>query len=391
MGEKTGFPVGMKFGPILSLNRATPSRLTALCTPLPIAPPAAGEAPEWIHVLPAGKIETQDARGPFTVRNAAKIIAASFADTDRLPIDENHATDLAGPRGDPSPARGWIVEMQAREDGIWGRVEWNRHGKELMADRAYRSLSPVIVYSGDKGQEVVRILRASLTNTPNLRGLTALNTEEGPDMDLIEKLRTLFGLGATATEEEILESATALNAALTEETEEPDEGDEADSAQAPGTQAPGEAGTADFRTALQAAGLPETASADDLAKVIAELKTGQDTTITALQSELKGLSSKFNRDRAETYIDGEITRGRVGVKAMRAHYIARHMADPVSVEKEIAALPILAAGELLDANPKNKDEKTVLNSSEREVVGLMGLSAEDFAASRADLQEKGLL
>ncbi|MCD9150122.1 phage protease [Pseudophaeobacter sp. MA21411-1] len=28
------------------------------------------------------------------------------------------------PKGLPAPARGWITATQARNDGIWGRVEW---------------------------------------------------------------------------------------------------------------------------------------------------------------------------------------------------------------------------------------------------------------------------
>ena len=77
-------------------------------------------APAWVHLLPAGEIETIDRRGPYRIADAEKLIAAGFAATPRLPIDENHATDLAAPKGQPAPARGWITAMEAREDGIWG-------------------------------------------------------------------------------------------------------------------------------------------------------------------------------------------------------------------------------------------------------------------------------
>jgi phage I-like protein len=67
--------------------------------------------PEWVHLLPIGTFSGVDGRGPYTVPDPAAVIAASMA-VRRLPVDENHATDLAAPKGEPSPARGWIVEMQ---------------------------------------------------------------------------------------------------------------------------------------------------------------------------------------------------------------------------------------------------------------------------------------
>jgi len=79
-----------------------------LATAAAIDLPDAAVAPDWIHLLPAtsGAVHTFDARGPYLLRDADAIIAASFADPRGLPIDENHATDLAAPLGQPSPARG---------------------------------------------------------------------------------------------------------------------------------------------------------------------------------------------------------------------------------------------------------------------------------------------
>lgn len=145
------------------------------------------------HLLPtaAGKVQTQDNRGPYDVTDAEAIIAASFADQPKLQIDENHAEDLKSGKGEPSPARGWITELQARADGIWGKVEWTGAGRALVADKAYRAMSPVILH--DKAKKVVAILRASLVNRPNLKGLVSLNQEQS-EMDLA-KLAAALGLG----------------------------------------------------------------------------------------------------------------------------------------------------------------------------------------------------
>ena len=126
-----------------------PSMLTALCAALPLPPAEPDAAPRYIHLLPAGEITTIDGRGPSRMLSAAALSAASLAIGERLPIDENHSTDIAAPKGAPSPAQGWIISLQARADGIWGEVEWNTAGRALVAEKAYRHISPVIAHQLD--------------------------------------------------------------------------------------------------------------------------------------------------------------------------------------------------------------------------------------------------
>ena len=134
--------------------------------------------PDWVHLTPSGVFRGGDGRGPYRVADAAAVAAASMAN-GKLPIDENHATDLAAPKGQPSPAMGWIVEMQPRPDGIWGRVEWTKTGHRLMSEAGYRGISPVFLHETDGGT-IKKILRAALTNNPNLPQLTALNGQRAP-------------------------------------------------------------------------------------------------------------------------------------------------------------------------------------------------------------------
>ncbi|MDT8856436.1 phage protease [Paracoccaceae bacterium Fryx2] len=186
------------------MNKRPTAPFTALMAAIPL-PADVTSAPDWIHLLPApadGLVRTADSRGPYRLGEAAGVIAASFAQADRLEIDVNHATFLAAPRGERADAMGWIVEMQAREDGIWGRVEWNAEGAALVTGRAYRGLSPVIIH--DAAKNILRIANASLVNRPNLIGLTSLNFEQEPTMNLMQRLAELLGLEAGATEEQIL-------------------------------------------------------------------------------------------------------------------------------------------------------------------------------------------
>ncbi|MDX8348624.1 hypothetical protein SLH49_11575 [Cognatiyoonia sp. IB215446] len=87
---------------IIALCAAQTAHEVSLCASQSL-PTVSGDSdvPEWIHLLPGGaSIQTGDARGPYHVTSPDEVIAASFAQDDRLPINENHSTDLAAPRGE---------------------------------------------------------------------------------------------------------------------------------------------------------------------------------------------------------------------------------------------------------------------------------------------------
>lgn len=145
---------------------------TALCAAISIDTAAIDEgrgAPEWLHMLPAGEARTHDGRGPYRVADVPALLAASMAAAGgRMVVCENHATDLAAPRGEAAPARGWITELQGRVDGVWGRVDWTDDGRRMVEAKEYRGISPVIAHAADG--TVTALLRATLTNTPIWRG-----------------------------------------------------------------------------------------------------------------------------------------------------------------------------------------------------------------------------
>lgn len=72
--------------------------------------PAEAGVPTWIHLLPAGTFSGADGK-QYHLRDPASVIAASMH-AGKLPVDENHSTQRAPATGAPSPARGWIVELQ---------------------------------------------------------------------------------------------------------------------------------------------------------------------------------------------------------------------------------------------------------------------------------------
>ncbi|HEX4208751.1 MAG TPA: phage protease [Candidatus Binataceae bacterium] len=178
--------------------------------------------PAWIELIPAGEFKGRDGRGPFRLTNPGRVIAATRAlqMNAGLPIDYDHATDFGAPEGRPAPAAGWICGFEEREGALWGKVEWTAHGADAVATREYRYISPVFEYAEDG--EVVRLLRAALTNNPNLfltaiaarsgihsepseQGTPRAGQEDSEYMDaFVSEVRKLLGLSDESTPEKLL-------------------------------------------------------------------------------------------------------------------------------------------------------------------------------------------
>lgn len=341
----------------------------ALCAAIDLADSSPGEI-EWLHLLPAGEIRTVDGRGPYRVEDVQALMAESMK-AGKLVLDENHSTDLAAPKGGEAPARGWIVELQSRADGIWGRVELTPKGRQLLADKEYRGISPVIAHTRDK--VVKAIARASLVNKPNLEGLTALHQEDH-DMSLKEMLIKALGLDDDASDEAIVAAAKKGK----------DGGD-----------AVAEAAQAAIAPIAKAAGLAEDAGAEKVIETVTALQAAKgadgnaDKTIEALQTELTDVAGKLQslqqqtaRDKAEAFVDGAIAEGRVGVKPMREEYISMHMEDPARAEKLIAAMPALGTSRHQQER-KDPPRSAELDEGDRTVIALMGIDPAKFKETRA--------
>ncbi|WP_332117251.1 phage protease [Azorhizobium caulinodans] len=326
------------------------------------------QVPDWVHLVPAGTFAGLDGRGPYTLADAASVIALSMGAGAKLPVDENHAIDLAAPKGEPSPARGWIVALEARADGIWGRVEWTETGKALLADRAYRGLSPALAIA-KAGGRVLAVLRASLTNNPNLADLTTLHHRSQSTMD-IAALRQTLGLATDASEDAILAAIRANATAVSTHAAE--------------------------RTAITTAlGLAESAAGTEIVTALQARATGDQetaalrTTVVELQTSLARLQQDGARKEAERVIDDAIKGGKVGLVPLREHYITRHMAEPAAVAKEIAAMPDLHSGGLRQI-PKEAGGtgSAVLGADAEHVCALMGVDPAEFAKTAAAMQKE---
>lgn len=371
--------------------------------------------PEWIHLVPGGSFSGRDGRGPYKLRDAAAVIAASMAD-GRLPVDENHATDFAAESGAPSPARGWIVQLESRDDGIWGRVEWTESGRALLADKAYRGISPVFMH--DEGGAVQKLLRAALTNTPNLPQLAtlheralhaAIDAEERKKLpasafavpgkrelpihdaehvrlawDMLGRTQGLTSAERAEAKSRILARAKSLGV------------------DTKGWDAHAERQEMDLTVARQALGLQ--ADADEAA-VLAAMRAGIEMAarqaaeierlkkeqvapekVIALQTEIDKMKVERAKERAVLFIDMAIKAGKP-IVAARDALIAQHIANADEAEKLVNALPSINAGGIVARqDAQDGDPVTELSATDMEVAKKMGLDAKALAEHKRKMR-----
>jgi phage I-like protein len=350
--------------------------------------------PQWVMLIPAGEFSGRDGRGPFRLADPARVIAATDALglTAGVPIDYDHATDFAAPKGRPAPAAGWIRELAERDGALWGRVEWTPHGAKAITSREYRYISPVFQYSPDGA--VTRLLRAGLTNNPNLY-LTAISAravagmgapgaevqhgrragttagaelgQGGEAMDtLLQQLCEMLGLGDDSSPEEVLAAVRALNESAHGDE---DEGGERDSAQGDDRDDDRDAG------GMQAAGAGAGA---DPARYVAVAQ------FQRVLGELNQLRVERARERAERAVDDAIKAGKL-IPAQRQWAISYCQADFKGFGAFAARQPAAFGGAFESAAaatftppPPALAATAALTATETAICAQLGLSPEDY-------------
>lgn len=333
--------------------------LATLASALPVP---VGGAPEWIQLTPAGTVTGVDGRGPYHFGDRAKLhsIALASAATLPLPIDYDHAIDLAAPKGLPAPASGWIKAIEARADGLWAQVEWTARAAAEIADKAYRYISPAFNHTA--AGEVTQVLRASLVNHPNLT-LTALAAAQpsqgtGDMEELLKALRAALGLPETADRDAVLAAATGAHK------------DKLALAMA-------------VANLAKVAGLPETTTADQVVTTLAARVTGQAdpsqyvpmAQYTALASRLTTLETGLTEDKAVAAVDAAQSAGKI-VPATRDHYLAMARANLTGFTALMAASPVVVPPGPVVPGGKPPGSSGEFTSEQKGILALMGVDPE---------------
>ena len=305
---------------------------------------ASGDAvPDWIQLTPAGPdIEGRDGR-KWVLPNPEEVVAAFKRNAADLPVDFEHATQVKGPKGEAAPAIGWIKDLEVRSGAIWGRVEWNEIGRQAIASKGYRYISPVFTFKKAAG-DILKMLSAGLTNQPNLQ-LAALNTEGDQEEPAMNKaILEALGLSEGASETDAL---TAINKLKSDEA-----------------------------TARNRAENP------DASKFVP--RADHDLALNRIK-KFEDAEAEREDEAINTAVDAAIEAGKIAPASRDYHVAAcRDEGGLERFQKMVEASPEIAAKSDLDGKKVEAQNKTALTDEELATCRALGMTEEDFAAAKAD-------
>jgi phage I-like protein len=190
--------------------KATPKNIQTGLTVLDLFEASAPDAEaHWIKITPRGGFVARDGRA-FTTP-PEELVKRFNSDGVSIPVDVDHATVKKAAIGDSAPAVGWIEELQARPDGLYGRVAWLAEGRRILAARTHRYISPAL--KADERGRAIWLHSAALVAAPAISmpavASAAATEKENSTMDL-HPLTSLLGLAADADIEDILAAVISL-------------------------------------------------------------------------------------------------------------------------------------------------------------------------------------
>ncbi len=327
-----------------------------------------GQAPEWVQLVAMGSFRTRNGVPPVVIladRAQAEAVAAATAAylgaTDMV-IDYDHQTVRAPVVGGKAEAAGWVKELEVRDDGIWGRVEWTAQASSELAAKRWRYLSPYFAHRPDG--RVTKLINAGLTNTPNLELVAVASAIPETMMKDLKAIASALGLGNDADEAAILAAIAALNAGKTVLSA---------TASALGAK------DGDDLVALASAAVAKAATPDPAqfvpVSVLAEMK-----------AEMSALSAKVDQageDRKKVLIDDAQAKGKL-VPALRKH---AETLDMIALASFLEALPETALGESVVPGGKASEDGKV-QDEQLAIASMLGVSEEEYLKSQKEMEKR---
>jgi phage I-like protein len=250
-----------------------------------------------------------------------------------------------------------MTSLRTGEGGsIWADVEWTKRGSQAVLNKEYSFISPVFLH--DDQNEITVVLRAGLTNSPNLQ-LPALNAEHSSEpeknnteVSMNKELCAALGLSETATEAEAIAAASALQskAALNA----------------------AKSGTAQTQTDTSKVDLAAYAPRADL--------NAMEARAVAAEKQLADLNAANNKKEAEAAVD-EAIRNRKIAPASKAEYLALCSTKEgfESFKKIVAASPAIISTETqAPESAPSASGTAALNAEEKAMAIAMGYTEDEY-------------
>jgi phage I-like protein len=189
----------------------------AACGVVLLSADAAGEAddPSWIKVAPRGRVTTRDGRS-FSF-DPERLVARFKVDGIDVPVDLDHSVALRAKHGETASVLGWVKELEARQDGLFARVEWLSSGVEVLRARTHRFVSPTFHHTATG--EATWLHSVALVAAPALAqpAVASAKVNPGPNQPShqetsMKSVLSALGLAEGADEAACLAAITTLKA-----------------------------------------------------------------------------------------------------------------------------------------------------------------------------------
>lgn len=301
-----------------------------------------GKLPERIVLIPAGKvIEGRDGRS-WKNDNPQRVIDFLTAGNRELVLDFEHSSEIKAPKGEPAPAAAWLSDFALDADGAVTAAinSWTPDGEKAVNDKAYRYISPVILYD-QKTMQIAGISSVGLTNRPNLF-VPALNHQEKENVMELALLLKALSLPPDATFQQALNSIGKVQG--------------------------------DLQVALNREITP------DLQKFVP--RADYDQVMTRATNSEKKLAD-INKEALETSINSEVDQALKDGKiapASKDFYIAMCRTDDGlnQFKKFLESAPVIGDPSNLGSKDLDKAQGKALNAEQKTICTALGISEEEF-------------
>jgi len=128
----------------------------------------------------------------------------------KLPLDLDHSVQKKNPSGDAATIAGWIVELQAGVDGLFGRVDWLATGLAALTAKTHPYVSPTFFHTDDGTATWMHSV--ALVPAPALGMPAIASAGSFEDLSIMKKIAVALGLADTADETACLSAITTLSA-----------------------------------------------------------------------------------------------------------------------------------------------------------------------------------
>jgi phage I-like protein len=327
--------------------------------------------PEWIRVLPLGRVELSDHREPFMVDEASleTLVAAYRSRGVDLVIDYEHQS-LQGER---APAAGWIKDLEARGDGLWARVDWTKQARDYLEKKEYRYFSPVLRLDPET-RKPMALVHVGLTNVPAINHLPPLvarwggEAAEPQDLQPGEPVRRSPGMEMESGKEKA-KMVEQLKCLMGLEPE---------------VEAGAVCGKAleAFRDLAASLNLPGEVSVAQLKGAVEALKAGAGRLLKT-EEELQGLKARLARETADRLVEGALKAGKVSPaqRGWAREYCRR---DPEGFQTYVDRAPkLVPTGEELQLLREDHHEESGLLPEELAVCRSLNVSPEAYQKAKA--------